>query len=97
ARIADVAPDVASFVEVPLVGLLRAPAVVVHHQRDDVDAVTHRGLDLLRVHQEAAVAVDRNDRSVRPAELGAERDRKREAETAEIERSEERAGLLELE
>src|SRR5205814_10522394 len=47
ARVADVAADVARAVEGPLVGLLGAPAVVVHDQRDGVDLVAHRRLDLL--------------------------------------------------
>src|SRR5262245_27434993 len=89
ARITDVGADVAPVVEVLLVGLLRAPAVVVHHERDDVDAVPHGRLQLLSVHQKAAVAVDRDHGGLGTAELGAECGGKREAEAAEVERSEE--------
>src|SRR5260370_25329738 len=84
----DVAADVGPAVEGPLVGLLRAPAVVVHDERDDVDPVTHGRLELLRVHQESAVAVNGEHGRVRAAELGAESDGEREPEPAEIERRE---------
>src|SRR5262249_1501182 len=65
--------------------------VVVHDQRDGVDAVPHRRLELLHVHQEAAVAVDGEHGRFRPRELGAERGGKREAERAEVERRQEAA------
>src|SRR5262245_12374884 len=55
ARVADVAADVAPSEEVLLVGLLRSPAIVVHHQRDHVDPMAHGGLELVGVHEEAAV------------------------------------------
>ena len=97
ARIPDVGADVPRLVEVPLVGLLRAPAVVVHHERDGGDPVAHRGLELLRVHQEAAVAVDGERRRLGAAELGPERRREGEAESAQVERGEKGAGPDEVE
>ena len=57
--------------------------------------VPHGGLELLRVHEESAVAVDREDRSVGTAELCAERLGEREAEAAEVERGQERARMRE--
>src|SRR5262249_7654670 len=41
ARVTDIGTDIALVVKVFLVGFLRAPAVIVHHQCDDVDAVPH--------------------------------------------------------
>jgi hypothetical protein len=96
ARVADVTADVARVVEVLLVGLLRAPAVVVHDDRHRVDAVAHGGLEVLGVHQEPAVAVDGDDGRLGAAELGAECDGEGEAESAEIERGEKRAGPREV-
>ena len=51
----------------------------------------YRGLELLGVHQVAAVAVDRDDRRLRATELGAQCRGEGEAEAAEIERGEKRA------
>src|SRR5439155_21029777 len=86
ARVADVTADVAPAIEVLLIGLLRSPAVVVHHDRHDPDAVPYRGLELLGVHQAAAAAVDRDDRRLRATELGAQRHGEAEAEAPEIQR-----------
>jgi len=41
--IAEIGSDVAAVEEVPLIGLLRAPALVVHHDRNGVDAVGDDG------------------------------------------------------
>src|SRR5207245_7824361 len=83
-------------IEVLLIRLLRSPAVVVHHDRHDPDAVPYRGLELLGVHQVAAVAVDRDDWRLRATELGAQCRGEGEAEAAEIERGEKRARPREM-
>ena len=97
AGVPDVRADVAPVIEVPLVGLLRAPAVVVQHQGHGGNAVPDRRLELLRVHEEPAVAVDRQRRRLGAAELGAERRRIGEPEAAQIERGEEGPRLIEVE
>src|SRR5207245_2341510 len=88
---ADGTADGAPAIAVLLIRLLRSPAVVVHHDRHDPDAVPYRGLELLGVHQVAPVAVDRDDRRLRATELGAQCRGEGEAEAAEIERGERRA------
>ena len=58
--------------------------MVVEDHRDDVDSESSGSGELLRTVQEAAVATQRDDLSVRICDLGAERGRKRVAQGSEV-------------
>src|SRR6185295_4748845 len=72
AWIRNVGADITAAEKVALVGLLRAPASVVHHDAHRVDAMRYRGADLAHRHAESAVAHQAQYRPVRTRELRAE-------------------------
>ena len=72
----------------------RAVLAVLPDEVDDRRAQPHRGLELLAVHEEAAVAVDRHDLAVGVHELGRDRARHREAHARQAVGDQHRVGLV---
>ncbi len=65
-----------------MVRFFRAPTVVVHYYRDDLQPIAHCGGELLGVEQENADALEIDNRAVRSRELGPQLCRETEAQAA---------------
>ena len=61
----------------------QAVAVVVEDQRDERHLLAHRGLQLLGIHQEAAIARDGNHVAIRVQQLGGDRARQADSHRGE--------------
>src|SRR5262245_12736567 len=81
-RVVQIDPDQTVAVILFLHAADIAVSAVGENDRHDVDAVFDRGRKLLDVVHEPAIARDRNHGEVRPAQIGAERRRKAETQSA---------------